>query len=83
MSDTSPIKTSADKIVEKYRPHAITRYTGELLEPFSSFHAIHCAILEVEECCDILARFSHLNATLRDVEDYNQSLLQELKSRIV
>jgi hypothetical protein len=82
MSNES-IKTSADKIVEKYRPHAFCN--NALRDNGEDRNATRCAILEVEACmstCNKIYNDFPVAAAIEHHTKYN-AILQELKSRIV
>lgn len=81
------IKTSADQIVEKYRPY-VSEYNERTDTETGLDNATRCAILEVEACIDTLRRFSIywdllLGSWHMDEMDKLELLKQELKSRIV
>lgn len=81
----NPIKTSADKIVEKYRYYAssVPRSTDPFWHPIlaENHNATKCAILEVEACIQLLEPFYKLG--YRNEHHQLNQTLQELKSRIV
>ena len=80
------IKTSADKIVEKYFDEICHHpkkgsFTRDLQTVWAEPMAIKLAILEVEACIELMASFGHDYFPIT-IERYSQ-ILTELKSRIV
>jgi len=86
----NPIKTSADQIVEKYKPYAMDsdrgNYSIDYDPQIHTEESTRCAILEVEACIELLEKMTHVTSNPRGIEfeiEMQNQILSELKSRIV